>query len=64
MKQLIVNKLLSGRFLLTVACAVVFAYIAAKQIIPPEATVTILASVFTSYFGRNDRPKAEEPAKP
>lgn len=67
-KQKIADKILSGRFLLTICCGVVFAYVACKQIIPPEATVGIITVVLNSYFNRPDRAKAEngheEPAKP
>lgn len=62
MRDLILNKILSGRFCLTIICGIVFAYVSMKGIIPPEAVVSIIVSVFTAYFGRTDRPKEE--AKP
>jgi hypothetical protein len=56
-KHLILSKVLGGRFILTVICGVVFAYVAVRQIIPSEATVSIIVSVMTAYFGRQDRHK-------
>lgn len=47
------NKLLSGRFILTVICGLVFGYVAIKMILPPEQTATILTMVFVSYFQKN-----------
>ena len=55
----VVSKCLSGRFILTVICGVVFAYISCKRLIPAEAQVAIIVSVFRDYFGRTDRPKEE-----
>lgn len=48
-------KLLSGRFILTVIGGAVFAYVACKEIMPPEATAAIITSIFVSYFQRSDR---------
>lgn len=62
MKELVINKVLSGRFLLTVTCAVVFAYIACKGMLEVAAVTSILSSVFTAYFGRNDRAAETKPA--
>ena len=49
------NKLLSGRFILTVVGAVVFAVCAVTKIIPVDATVSILTMIFVAYFQRTDR---------
>lgn len=49
------EKLLSGRFILTVITGVVFAYAVWQKIINAEATATIITMVFISYFQRNDR---------
>lgn len=49
------EKLLSGRFLLTVICGVVFAYCSIFKIMPVDATISIISMVFISYFNRNDR---------
>ena len=55
LKEQIVSKLLSGRFYLTVIGGIVFAFAVWKRIMPPEATASILTSIFTSYFMRSDR---------
>lgn len=49
------DKLSSGRFLLTVACAGVFAYCSIGKIMPVDAIVSIITMVFISYFNRSDR---------
>jgi len=49
------NKLLSGRFILTVVCAVVFGYCAVTMILPTDSTVSIITMVFVAYFNRADR---------
>lgn len=51
----ILDKCLSGRFILTVICGLVFAYASFKKIIPPDAVIAIISMVFISYFQRNDR---------
>ena len=48
-------KALSGRYVLTVVCAGVFAWCSIKGKIPVDATVSILTMVFVAYFNRNDR---------
>jgi len=50
-----INKLLSGRFILTVVCALVFGICAIKKIMPVDAIVSIITMVFISYFQRQDR---------
>ena len=47
------NKLLSGQYLLTVICGGVFAYTACTKILPADATIAILTTVFISYFKRD-----------
>lgn len=49
------EKLLSGRYFLTVIGGLVFAYAVVTKIMPPEATSAILTAIFTSYFQRTDR---------
>ena len=55
----ILDKLGSGRYVLTVIGGAVFAYTACLKIMPPEAVASILSSIFVSYFSRSDR-KPEE----
>ena len=52
---MILIKLLSGRFILTVVCAMVFGVCAIKGKIPVDAVVSIITMVFISYFQRQDR---------
>lgn len=47
------NKLLSGRYYLTVIAGIVFAYAVYSKILNAEATATIITMVFISYFQRN-----------
>lgn len=49
------EKLLSGRYLLTVICGLVFAYATYNKILNAEAVTTIISMVFVSYFSRSDR---------
>ncbi len=49
------DKILSGRFILTVICGLVFAYVSITKIVPPDAVIAILSMVFISYFQRADR---------
>lgn len=55
-----IEKLFSGRYILTVVCGAVFAFAVWKRILPDAATASIITSVFTAYFGRTDRTKKEE----
>ena len=47
------SKILSGRFLLTVICGLVFAYVSINKVIPPDATIAILTLVFMAYFSKS-----------
>lgn len=49
------TKLMSGRWILTVASAVIFVYAVAKGILDAATTATILMFVFKSYFDKGDR---------
>jgi len=53
MNEKIIDKFLSGRFLLTVIAGLVFAWAVYKNLLPPAATSAILVSVFKDYFGKN-----------
>jgi len=57
MLEHIFAKMSSGRWILTMTCALVFAYGTFAKIIPPDATVSIVSMVFISYFNRPDRGK-------
>lgn len=48
------NKLLSGRFILTVISGIVFAYASWKNKINAEAIAAILSMVFVSYFNKKE----------
>ena len=53
------NKLLSGRFVLTVISGVVFIYATVNKLLEAQAISAILSMVFISYFQRADRKKEE-----
>ena len=55
----IVSKIISGRYILTVVCAGVFAYGVYSRIIPSQTAVLVIVLVFEWYFKREDRPKEE-----
>jgi hypothetical protein len=56
------NKVLSGRFWLTIISGYVFAYCAVKGVLSSEAVSAIVSSVFVSYFQRTDR-AVQEPSQ-
>ena len=47
------EKLKSGRFLLTVIGGLVFGYCAIMKILEPQAVASILSMIFISYFQKN-----------
>ena len=51
------NKLLSGRFWLTVISGFVFAYSTYSRILSKETVAVILVMIFKDYFQRSDRKK-------
>ena len=55
MKDKVIEKLLSGRFYLTIIGGLVFAYSVYAKLMPPEATASIITMIFVSYFERKDR---------
>ena len=61
MRPQTVDKIFSGRFLLTVICGLTFAYLACRKYLPNEATMGIITLVFMGYFSRTDRSKEEQP---
>lgn len=51
----VLPKLFSGRYILTVACAIVFVYASFRGLIDKDVVATIITMVFTLYFTRSDR---------
>jgi hypothetical protein len=49
------NKFLSGRWLLTLASAIVFVLLSLAGKLPSEAVIAVIMYVVQSYFNRNDR---------
>lgn len=55
MRDKIIDKLLSGRYFLTVIGGIVFLYAVIYKLLPSEAVAAIITAIFMSYFNRNDR---------
>jgi len=55
MRDKMTEKLLSGRFWLTIISGVVFAYTAIVRILPEEAVAAIISMVFMAYFDKKKR---------
>lgn len=55
----IVTKMLSGRFLLTLVGAFVFAYLSLKGTLPAEVIAAILSTVFYAYFTKKESTKED-----
>ena len=51
----VLDKVLSGRWLLTVTCAAVLAYGVYSKIMPSQTAVLVIVLVFEWYFKRDDR---------
>jgi hypothetical protein len=49
------NKLLSGRWLFTVAAALVFLILSVNKVLPVDKVTEIVLVVVMAYFGRPDR---------
>lgn len=60
MKDKIIDKVLSGRYFLTIIGGLVFLYVAINKMMPPEAVASILTAIFMSYFNRADRNGKEQ----
>ena len=58
-KEIITAKITSGKYFLTVCSGLVFVYTSVKGILPKEAIVSIITSVFTMYFLKRDEQKGE-----
>jgi len=55
MRAEIVNKLLSGRYYLTIVGGIVFTYSVYAKILTPEAIASIVTMIFVSYFQKQER---------
>lgn len=53
--QRVIDKCLSGRFILTVIAGIAFLYCVWKGKIEEAAVTAILSMIFQSYFNRSDR---------
>jgi len=53
-KEEIVKKILSGKFLLTIIAGVVFAYAVITKMLEATEIATILTMVFVSYFQKKE----------
>ena len=51
----VIEKLLSGRYYLTIVGGIVFAYAVYAKILDNQATAAIITAIFMSYFQRPDR---------
>jgi len=52
-----INKLLSGRFIFTIVCALVFAVLSINKILPVDKVMEVILVVVMAYFSRGDRPQ-------
>ena len=53
----ILEKLLSGRFLLTIITGFTFAWLAIHGILPPDKVFDVIFIVFALYFSKNRNEK-------
>lgn len=51
----LLEKLLSGRLILTIIAGSVFAYASVAKLLDAQAISSIVMMVFVSYFNRHDR---------
>lgn len=61
--QDIVNKLLSGKFIMTIVCSFVFAYCTINKIIESKDTITIITVVVYAYFSKDNKPNGDQNGK-
>jgi len=59
LREIIVKKIVSGRFVLTVLSGIVFAYATYAKLLEAQAVSAILTAVFMSYFSRSDRKEGD-----
>lgn len=57
------SKLLSGRYVLTIATAFVFVYAAITKMLSPAEIVAVVMFVFQAYFNKNDRKQGGQDGK-
>ena len=50
-----IEKILSGRFIFTVTCALVFAYLSITKVLTIDKVTEIILIVVYAYFNRADR---------
>ena len=50
--EVVIAKVTSGKFWLSIIAGLVFAYTSYKKILPPEAIASIVTMVFVSYFNK------------
>ena len=55
MLKILLDKIASGRYILTVITGLVFAFASWRGWIPKDTIATIITMVFTLYFSRSDR---------
>jgi hypothetical protein len=48
-------KLLSGRFIFTITCALVFAILSINKTLPVDKVMEVILVVVMAYFSRGDR---------
>ena len=54
-KQKIIEKLTSGRFILTIIVGIVFAVLAIMKVLPVDKVHDVILIVIYGYFTRSDR---------
>jgi hypothetical protein len=54
------SKLLSGRYILTLAAAFVFLWLSCKGMIASSDAMQVITMVFVLYFSRNDRQQSNQ----
>ena len=61
--EVVIAKVTSGKFWLSIIAGLVFAYCSGKKILPPEAIASIVTFVFTSYFTKQKDTNGNPPVK-
>lgn len=55
-----IDKLLSGRYVLTLSVAFVFVWAALNKLLTPAEIIAVVMFVFQAYFNRSDREQPKE----